>query len=1229
MRKLFIGVAALLVLLIATVLIGPNLVDWNSYKGDIQAQIKAATGRDLAIDGDIEFSVLPGLQLTAANLRFANFNGGSVPDMVRLKSLDIQVRLLPLLRGRIEAEAITLLEPEILLERLVDGRVNWDPAVAQNNSAPTVSSSAPDARTSSGRLLQGVQLDNVRIRRGTVIYRDAVTGTEERIAGLSVQVGVRSLSGPFRAKGDVILRGVPVSFDVAAGVLKPTDPAPINLQVTVPSAGTRLDLSGGAVIIGDAPRFTGKLTINGKDMRLLAAAVSGRSRTTLPPALAQPFLLKARIKGTDKGGTVENIDVELGGARASGAVSFATGKRFRAAASLHLSRIDLDEWVKAAGATPVGKPTSASTSTKVDSVALPMAKAPFALPAMDATLDARIDAVTFNRQNLRNIAIKASLAGGTLRFDQASVLLPGGGEASISGQLSAQDGRPAYRAKLDAQADNLRAVLGWLGTDVQSIPASRLRKFALSAAVSGDDQQVQVLETKISVDTTRIDGGVTIALRDRLAFGATINIDNLDLDAYAPRPATAIKPSEQATAINAKPAGKPTSEVSANSTPVSPLAALTDFDANIRLNIGRLMTQHIPIRDLRFDGTLLGGELTIRDASVRDVGGATAALSGTLGNFTGIPVFKGTVSADAKDVAGILKLAGIAPTAATQSLGALRLRGKADATADRLTLDLSLVAAGTTIKLAGTAAGFDKTPYIDATLTADHKNLAELLRTLGGDISTRNLGQIDLSAQLKGGLKSLSTSLRINAAGGAIESIGTVTNLLPAPAYNMVITASHPSVGDLARNFAPKYRPAGGKIGPLAIKATVSGTESRYDLSALTASAGKLTLQGTGRLVTSGVRPVLTAVLTAGEIDLNPFLPQTFIKSSRVQVQSPEKQAQTRENQVNRVQRGRLERGASEPATGASADRFSPDPFDLSGLGLMDATLSVKASALLYRQFRVDRPVIEGNLIDSKLTIKEITGKMFDGSFQLAGNLNGRRTAALEGTVTVEKANVGKALFQAKQFDIQGGITDLSMKIAGVGKSPNAMVRSLNGSGSINSRNGIVKGFNLKAVSDRLKNLDNAIDFLSLFSSSMEGGQTRFSTLTGTYLIKNGVVRANDLRLVAEGGEARAAGTADLPRWHMNFNGQFNLTEHPTAPPFEMRAVGPVDNPKRIFKFDKLQAYLLQRGIGTLLRKVFPGGRSQSVPQQQQPQSQPQQQQQPRKPRLEDLIPGLLKGLGR
>lgn len=1212
MRKFLIGFGAFVVLLVVAALIAPSFVNWNDYKPEITAEVRAATGRDLVIDGDLDFAILPSLRLTVKKARFANIKGGSSPSMVTLKALDIQVRLLPLLQGRFEAEAITLVEPEILLERLADGRANWEITPAQaDDAASSVDSASDNVETTA----QEIQLDNLRIRRGTVIYRDAKAGTEERIAGLSVQVSVQSLSGPFRVKGDVILRGLPLSFEAGVGELKPTAAAPVTLLVTVPAADAKAELSGGAVITGPQPRFTGKLNISGPDMRRLAAAISGRSRTTLPRALAQPFLLKAKLKGTEKGGSVDDMEIELGGARASGTVAVRTGDRTNIATRLRMSRIDLDSWLKSSnkeGAAAGGKTVSRKTSdTPSAPVKKSTAQAPFTLPDMDATLSMRLDAITYNRQNIRDIDLKAALAGGQANLERLSLQLPGGGALTLTGGLTSTAGRPTFRGTIDGHADNLRSLLGWVGADVKAVPASRLRKFAISAGLSGDDRQVQILGAKLSVDTTRIDGGVTVALRDRPAFGATVNIGSLDLDAYRPN-----QVSGGPTASEPKAGGK-TAGAGSGGTATAPLAILNDFDANLRLRVDRLTVGGIPMRDLRYDGSLVGGVMTIRKSSVGNIGGAKASVSGTLRNFKAVPVFKGSVAADAKDIGGLMKLAGMGAPPAARSIGALRLRGTADGGADGVKLDVSLAAAGATVKLAGTADGFGTTPRVDATMSASHQNLARLLRTLGIATTARNLDKFGLSARLKGGFNKLSTSLRINAAGGSLTATGTASNLAVTPQFDQVLTVSHPSVGDLARKFATDYRPVGGKIGPLRIDATVKGSESAYTLSALSASAGKVALRGSGRLSTKGPRPILTAVMTAGTLDLNPFLPPQQKTASRA---------------PSRAGVGGAASGRSQRRSAPVTERYSTKPFDMSGLGVFDANLSVGASALIYRQFRVDRPTIKASLTDSLLTVKEVAGKMFDGSFLLAGKLNARRTPAIDGTVTVQKANVGKALFQAAEFDLEGGITDFSMRVAAAGTSPRAMVSALNGEGKLTSVNGAVKGFNLKAVSDRLKNLDKAIDFLSLFSASMEGGQTRFSKLNGSFKINRGILRSNDIQLIAEAGEGRATGFANLPNWQMDFNSQFFLTEHPKAPPFGMRAVGQIDNPRRIFKFDQLQSFLLQRGIGTLLRKVFPDGRRRSPtaqPQQGQPQPVQPQQQQPKKPRLEDIIPGLLQGLGR
>ncbi len=95
----------------------------------------------------------------------------------------------------------------------------------------------------------------------------------------------------------------------------------------------------------------------------------------------------------------------------------------------------------------------------------------------------------------------------------------------------------------------------------------------------------------------------------------------------------------------------------------------------------------------------------------------------------------------------------------------------------------------------------------------------------------------------------------------------------------------------------------------------------------------------------------------------------------------------------------------------------------------------------------------------------------------------------------------------------------------------------------------------------------------------------------------------------------------------MDFTSEFRLNEHPKTPPFGMQVYGPIDNPKRKPRYEKLQSYLVQRGIGGLLRRALP--QQQQPAQQQQTQPQPQPQTQPSSPRPEDILRGLLDGLRR
>ena len=71
MKKFLFGLVGLMVVVVAVLLVGPGLWDWNGYKPEILERIKAETGREMAIDGDLSLAVLPSPRLAVAGVRIA------------------------------------------------------------------------------------------------------------------------------------------------------------------------------------------------------------------------------------------------------------------------------------------------------------------------------------------------------------------------------------------------------------------------------------------------------------------------------------------------------------------------------------------------------------------------------------------------------------------------------------------------------------------------------------------------------------------------------------------------------------------------------------------------------------------------------------------------------------------------------------------------------------------------------------------------------------------------------------------------------------------------------------------------------------------------------------------------------------------------------------------------------------------------------------------------------
>lgn len=125
LKRLVVGTLSVILVLVALALIVPFLIPTSTYKDQIETRVKAATGRDLKLGGALTLSILPSLELSARDVAFSNRPGAADKEMIKLKGLDLKLKLGPLLSGRFEIVALDLIEPTIVLEVDKDGKTNW------------------------------------------------------------------------------------------------------------------------------------------------------------------------------------------------------------------------------------------------------------------------------------------------------------------------------------------------------------------------------------------------------------------------------------------------------------------------------------------------------------------------------------------------------------------------------------------------------------------------------------------------------------------------------------------------------------------------------------------------------------------------------------------------------------------------------------------------------------------------------------------------------------------------------------------------------------------------------------------------------------------------------------------------------------------------------------------------------------------------------------------------
>jgi uncharacterized protein involved in outer membrane biogenesis len=1189
MRKVLYAFLGLIGLVLAAAIAAPFLLDINDYKTEILAQVRQQTGRDASIDGPIKLGLLPAPEVTAQNVRLANMPGSSEPDMAQIRSLRISVALMPLLSGRLDVTQVSFVGARIVLERTADGRANWE--FPKNKSAD---GNGKD----DGGSDNDIPVRDVSIEDSTLVLRDATAGTSLQLDKLNGRVTADSLQGPFDARLGFETAGIPVKIELRTGDLRNAE-QPVSLLLQ--ASGGRAQFEGTAGNLQGAAAIKGRLRSEGDNLLAFVQALSvatGRQAVALPPAFSQKYSLDADIAADAQSVAATGVKLNLGAESGSGDIAIHRGTPLRADVKFAFAKLDFDQLL---ASRDTGQPAPAAAPAKPAAPQTPASSQTQMLRQVEGSIDLSVGTIVYQGRTAQQLAVKADLSKSVLTLHSLGGQFPGNTLIAAAGTVDASKAQPSGGGKVEIRSARLREFLSWLNIDVSQVPADRLSALNFTGQITATAEgNVQIANAVAQLDSTTAKGAVTLRISPRLGFVADLDIDSLNVDAYLPR-----APGAGAKTQNTAGGGK------------APAAAPA-IDATVKARVARLIYQGNQIEGANVDVTVAGDRLTFRPSKVADFAGSTVAWSGTVADFDGNPAVDLNLDLQTQDIERLLKLAGLA-SPAKQRIGALTAQGRIAGRPDDLTFNNFAVAAlGSNVRLTGKLTATPQgASYNFSRLELKSDDADRLLAALGiaSPLEGRKLGALTASGSAQGNASQATIDLDVANQGAAYDLKGSVANIGASPTLAMNVGVSHPNFQKFMQLWQPGYG-GGAGIGGISLTARVDGNPDReLRISNLRGMVGKAPISGSLTANMAGAVPDIAVSLETGALEIDRILPMG---------QRADLEPGLRQYPPNVVPAGvQLAQATARPG------KFSRTPIDVSALRSVNARIDLKSQALSLSPWRVENAVGHATLRNGVLSITQLSGRSFDGDFQLTGVLNAARLpASLNANLKanqVDMEQLSRALAQKDRFD---GRMNFALELTSTGSSEADLIAALNGQGSLNGKlrlnttfaetaGGLIAGQAAQQLDRLLGNLTGnknagvgGGDLNAAISVVLQRFANRDGDASGTLSVRNGVVTSNDLRVMGNRAKAETQLTANLPAWRLDATTNVRLDEDPQEPYLIVINRGPLDDPSISISRGKARAQNEQPQ------------QTQQQPGQTQQGTQPQQQQpsKGKKPAFKDLL---------
>lgn len=463
-------------------LVAPSFIDWNQHKAGVVARIAPYFTRKLNVAGNVSLRILPQPEIMLEDVTIAGPTDQS-PPVISLKSLEMQIKLQPLLNGQIEVETINLTQPVLNFDILGGGKTSLSDVLT------------PKAKP--GTAAQSVQLNKVSITGGTVNYTNQLTGSRRTFSNLDLAVTANTLMGPYAVDGSMEYQKSSVALKLKTEApFDNTLSAPVHVSF-VPASGLPQVTFGGNLSLQSGLDLEGEVGVaNGN----LSSLINLRTLDTLD-FLRDPVDLKGTLVFKGDQFIVNDIKAKVGG---KGQLNGRISLQFPQKGAPTLAA-DLD----ASNLTVTGKPSDSYP----------------ALPGGQGSLRLKGKNIVWNGQNIAAVDASVSFNDQVWTLKSVQAALPGETQVKIGGVVTPKTNTASY-SSVQISTNDLGKMISALApgdAGIFKFLNGAVKKMKLSS-------NVEVSPAKISFFN------IDAVLDDKAKAAGVINVDRVTT-----RPAVAAK----------------------------------------------------------------------------------------------------------------------------------------------------------------------------------------------------------------------------------------------------------------------------------------------------------------------------------------------------------------------------------------------------------------------------------------------------------------------------------------------------------------------------------------------------------------------------------------------------------------------------------------------------------------------------------------------------------------